>query len=324
LKVYDALFNLKNKGITLIYVSHKLDEVFKLCDSATILRDGKFINSVKISDITERELIKLMVGRDVSAFAVRQRPQLQTKEVVLEVENLTKTGVFNDISFHLKKGEILGLSGLVGSKRTDVVRALFGADHYDEGTIKINGHSVKINSCMDGLKAGIGLIPEDRKRQGFLKNFNNSDNIAITTVPKFSKNGLINEKLKLENAQHFIDKLNLNPKNAEYLTKDLSGGNQQKVVLAKWLSSDVDIIILDEPTKGVDIGAKYEIYKILEELVMNGKSIIMVSSELPEIIGLCDRVIVMREGLIMKELVNENLDEEILLQYAMGVNENVS
>lgn len=322
--LYEVLFNLKNKGITLIYVSHKLDEVFKLCDSATILRDGKFINTVKISDITERELIKLMVGRDVSAFAVRQRPQLQTTEVVLEVENLTKNGVFNDISFYLKKGEILGLSGLVGSKRTDVVRALFGADHYDEGTIKINGHTVKINSCMDGLKAGIGLIPEDRKRQGFLKNFNNSDNIAITTVPKFSKNGLINEKLKLENAQHFIDKLNLNPKNAEYLTKDLSGGNQQKVVLAKWLSSDVDIIILDEPTKGVDIGAKYEIYKILEELVMNGKSIIMVSSELPEIIGLCDRVIVMREGLIMKELVNENLDEEILLQYAMGVNENVS
>lgn len=323
----EALFKiineLKNNGITILYVSHRLNEIFEICDRATVLRDGTFIETLDIANISKEELIRYMVGRDVAAYAVRTKPSNMTENIVLEVENLSINGVYEPITFHLKQGEILGFAGLVGAKRTDVVRTIFGADKKDSGTIKIKGKTVEIKSPTHALKHGIGLIPENRKTQGFIKNFDNAKNIGIASLDKFMKYGFISYRMLNENCNNYMKEIDLNPKDPNYLTNDLSGGNQQKVILSKWLSSEADILILDEPTKGVDVGAKAEIYRVLEDLIVRGKSIIIVSSELPEVIGLCDRVIVMREGKKITEMNKADLNEERILQYAMGVSENV-
>lgn len=315
--LFSIIRELKQNGITIIYVSHRLDEIFELADRVIVLRDGKFIAAHQVSQINRAKLIQNMVGRDVSAFAVRHRPRRQTSDVVLEVSNLSVEPYFRNVSFKLHKGEILGFSGLVGSKRTDVVRAIFGADRKTTGEVLVNGKKREIKSPVDGLKTGIGLIPENRKTEGFVKNLVNADNVALPSLSKFSRFGLLNHRLKRANCEHFISETNLHPSDPNYHTEQLSGGNQQKVVLAKWLSTDVDILIFDEPTKGVDVGAKAEIYRLLEDLVAQGKSIIMVSSELPEIIGMSDRVIVMNEGRIVTELNHSELTEERILHHAM-------
>lgn len=316
--LFEIIKELQDNGITIIYVSHRLDEIFKIADRATILRDGKFVDTLNIKEVTREQLIKKMVGRDVSAFAVRNNDRQYKEEIVLRVENLTRNDVFEAVSFELRKGEILGFAGLVGSKRTDVVRAIFGADKKSSGQIYYKGKKVEITSTKQALKIGIGLIPENRKTQGFIKGFTNSSNVGLTCMDKFTKNGFVNHNKKDKNCEHFIAQMNLNPKDPHYFTANLSGGNQQKVVIAKWLSTEVDILILDEPTKGVDVGAKAEIYRLLEELVAKGKSIIMVSSELPEIIGMSDRVVIMHEGRKIKELNYDELSEEKILNYAMG------
>lgn len=310
--------NLKMQGITILYISHRIDEIFKVSDRVTVLRDGKYVNTFETKEITSKILIKNMVGRDVSAFAVRNQKRCATKEVVLEVKNLTKNGVFKDISFNLHKGEILGFFGLVGSKRTDVMRSIFGADKINNGIIHIHGKEVSIKNPQQAVENNLALIPEDRKKQGFVKELNNAENIALSCLKKFTKHGFIDHRKKVENSEHFIEEMNLNPKNPYYKTFNLSGGNQQKVVIAKWLSTEAEILILDEPTKGVDVGAKAEIYRLLEELVAQGKSIIMVSSELPEIIGMSDRVIIMNEGIKQKELDHTEFSEELILNYAIG------
>ncbi|MGI6641493.1 MAG: sugar ABC transporter ATP-binding protein [Limnochordia bacterium] len=316
--LFEIIRELKANGITIIYVSHRLDEIFELADSVTILRDGRFIGTHMIADITRDQLIKEMVGRDVSAFAVRKRPRRFTEEVVLEVKGLSVEPTFRDVSFKLRKGEILGFAGLVGSKRTDVVRAIFGADQKTSGEVYLGGKKVEIATPEQGLAHGIGLIPENRKTQGFVKTLNNADNMALASLNKFTRRGFISYPAKWDNCRTLGEATNLNTLDPEYLTEQLSGGNQQKVVLAKWLSSDADILIFDEPTKGVDVGAKEEIYALIEDLVEQGKSIIMVSSELPEIIGMSDRVLVMSEGRIVKKLDHTELTEERILYYAMG------
>ncbi|WP_058309029.1 sugar ABC transporter ATP-binding protein [Gracilibacillus massiliensis] len=323
--LFKIINELKNDGMTIIYVSHRLEEIFEICDRASILRDGKFVDSLSVSDITKEELIKKMVGRDVSSFAVRNKQGLvKDDEVVLEVENLTLSNVFENISFQLKKGEILGFSGLVGSKRTDVLRTVFGAEKKTSGSIKLNGKEVNIASPEKAVQLGIGLIPENRKTQGFVKYFDNANNIGLTKLEKFTKFGLLQHNKKTKNCEHYVNEINLRPVDPHYMTVNLSGGNQQKVVISKWLSSDAEVLILDEPTKGVDVGAKAEIYRVLEELLEKGKSIIIISSELPEVLGMSDRIIVMREGKKVKELDNKQLTEEDILQYAMGVNNHES
>ncbi|WP_156286106.1 sugar ABC transporter ATP-binding protein [Oceanivirga salmonicida] len=311
---------LKKNGITILYVSHRIEEIFTLCDRITILRDGKYINTFNVKDINKNELIKNMVGRDMSLFANRGNERFIKDEIVLEVKNLTVNNKFKDINFVLKKGEILGFSGLVGSKRTDIVRCLFGADKKDSGEIFINGKKVDIKTPKDAVKNKIGLIPENRKTQGFIKDFSNSSNIVITAVDKLINYFMINYDKKKQNSEQLMNKLRVQPKDIDHKTFNLSGGNQQKIVISKWLFADADIIILDEPTKGIDVGAKSEIYKLMENLVKNGKSIIMISSELPEIIGLSDRVIVFNEGKQIKELMYTELNEEKILYYAMGGN----
>lgn len=316
--LFKIINDLKSKGITVIYVSHRLDEIFKIADRATILRDGKYISTVNISDITKEKLIQSMIGREVSTYAVRHRPSRVQDEVVLKVENLTLNGVFENVSFELKKGEILGFYGLIGSKRTDVMRVIFGADKKSSGEIYVKGRKVNIKSPKNALYYGIGLIPENRRTEGFVKTMTNADNIGLASLDKFLNKGFVNHSKKVENAKYFLYELDINPKDPEYLTQNLSGGNQQKVILAKWLSTYVDILIFDEPTKGVDVGAKAEIYKLLEDLVEKGKSIIMVSSELSEVIGMSDRVMVMHEGKLVKQLNREELTEEKILHYAIG------
>lgn len=316
--LFSLIKKLKSSGMTILYVSHRLDEIFEIADRVTILRDGAFVGTYETKDINRQILIKNMVGRDVSAFAQRLQKRVFSNETVLEVKNLSKSEIFENISFSLKKGEILGFSGLVGAKRTDVMRTLFGASRPSSGEIFISGKKVQINSPRAAIQHGIALIPEDRKTQGIIKNLSNEDNIGITSIDEYIHYGIINHSEKRKNCENFIEKFSLYPPEPTYITSQLSGGNQQKVVLARWLSTQAEIIILDEPTKGIDVGAKAEIYQLLEELVHDGKSIILVSSELPEIIGMCDRAVVMHEGKKTAEVEFKDMSEEVLLHYAMG------
>lgn len=316
--LFEIIAELKAKGATIIYVSHRMDEIFKITDRCTILRDGRYIDTVVTSQVDKESLIKKMVGRDVEMFARRNKPsRTQPDNKVLEVIGLTKKGVYEDINFHLCKGEILGFYGLVGAKRTEVMRALFGADKYDQGKIIINHKEVIIKSPKAAIKLKIGLIPENRKTQGFIYEFSNAENIALTDPDKFKKFGLTSLGMKIENCTEIGKIVNLKPSDPLFKTVNLSGGNQQKVVLAKWLSANVDIMIFDEPTKGIDVGAKAEIYNLMESLVEQGKSIIIVSSEQPEVIGMSDRLLIMHNGKIVKELTRDEFDEQRIVTYAL-------
>ena len=315
--LFQIIHELKQKGITIIYVSHKLDEIFLIADRATVLRDGHFIGTYQISEINKEQLIRSMVGRDVSSYAVRLAPACIREEELLRVEKLC-AAVFEDISFSLHRGEILGFAGLVGSGRTDIMRALFGADPVRSGKIFLGGKPTHIHHPEQALQHGIGLLPENRKAQGFVRLMSNADNMGLASLKRFTKWLLVNHKKKRENCMHYIDEMGLTPRDPDYLVSDLSGGNQQKVVLAKWLSTGAEILIFDEPTKGIDVGAKAEIYRLMEALVAQGKGIIMVSSELPEVIGMSDRVVVMHEGRIAAILPRQELNEEIILTFAMG------
>ncbi len=315
--LFKIIRQLKRDGITIIYVSHRLEEIFEITDRATILRDGSYIGTFVTAEIDKKFLIRQMVGRDVASFATRHKPSQKTDKVVLEVDKLSREGEFSNISFKLYAGEILGFAGLVGAKRTEVVRAIFGADRADSGTIKVKGEVVDITSPSEGLDAGIALLPENRKTEGVIKYLTNADNMAMASLKQFGS-VFVNHKIKTDSCRQFMEKIDVNPKDPNYITSNLSGGNQQKIVLAKWLASDADIIIFDEPTKGIDIGAKAEIYALLEEMVAAGKSIIIVSSELPEVLGMSDRILIMHAGRIVKEGVPSELSEEEILSYAIG------
>lgn len=315
-KLFGIIRELKASGITILYVTHRMGELAQIADRATILRDGRYIETCEIATTTREMLIRSMVGRDVSAFAVRNQPHLFTDEVVLEVENLAGDK-FKDVSFTLRRGEILSFSGLIGAGRTEVMRVLFGADKRRGGTVRLNGREVRAKTPQQALKNGISLIPENRKAEGFIDVFNVAMNMAIASLQKFRRLCFINYKALYQNARHFIEVMHLSPPDPEYMTLNLSGGNQQKVIVAKWLSTDSDILIFDEPTKGIDVGAKSEIYNLMETLAAQGKAIIMVSSELPEVIGMSDRVAVMREGRLVTILQRDELSEETILHYAM-------
>lgn len=315
---FKTVEKLKAKGVTILYVSHRLNEIFKICDRVTVFLDGSYVNTFDAKTITKEKLIHSMVGRNVEMFAQRKMPKLYKEEVALKVENLSKPGIFSNINFEVRRGEIFGLYGLVGSKRTDVVRAIFGAEDNVSGNIYVNGEKVNINSPYDAIRNGIGLVPEERKSQGFVKVFNNAENITLTDIGRYINKLLINDKKKNNSASGYIKKLNVQPLDSKKMTATLSGGNQQKVVIAKWLHCNSEILILDEPTKGIDVGAKEEIYNLLEELVSQGKTVIIVSSELPEIIGLCDTVMVMSEGKQIKIVKDELINEKEILKYALG------
>lgn len=317
-RLLKIIMELKSQGITILYITHRLDEVFAIADRASILRDGNYITTLNRRETSKEEMIRYMVGRDVSAYAVRKKPRCVSGEIVLKVKDLCKAGVFEHISFELHRGEILSFAGLVGSKRTDVMRAIFGADPYTKGEISIKGKKAEIKMPKDALRYSLGLIPENRKTQGFVKNFTNADNMALASMSRFCMKGFVIKKRILDNCMFYTGEMNLHPADPHYLTENLSGGNAQKVIIAKWMTTDADIIIFDEPTKGIDVGAKAEIYRLMEDLVARGKAIIMVSSELPEVMGMSDRVVVMREGKIRGFLNRDELKEEVIMSFAMG------
>ena len=320
--LFKIIRELKESGITIIYVSHRLEEIFQICDRATILRDGVYITTLEVGKITRETLIRHMVGRDVNAVASRMRESCVQDEVVLRVEGLGRKGVFEDISFELKKGEILGFAGLVGAGRTEVMRAIFGADAKHTGTICLKGKEVNIRNTQDALRLGIGLLPEERKTQGFVNMMTNIDNTALSSIEKYLTNRFVDDRKKRKNYLKYENELNINPKKPDYLTQNMSGGNQQKIILARWMSTNVDILIFDEPTKGVDVAAKAEIYRLMEDIVHSGKSIIVVSSELPEVMGISDRMVIMCEGKKTGELQKEEFAEQVILNYAMGGKDN--
>ncbi len=317
--LFQIIKELKENGVTIIYISHRMDEIFRISDRASVLRDGQYIGTYKTADISKEDLIKKMIGRDVAMFAKRLKPcQADMTEVVLDVKNLNRNGKFHDISFQVHKGEILGFFGLVGAQRTEVMQCIFGGDQMTSGQIMIHGKRIVNRSPREAIRNGFALLPENRKQQGFISVYTNSQNIALPSLKRFLKGIFIDKEKIREETMRVGRQVQLKPEDPDFLTSHLSGGNQQKVIVAKWLVSNADIIIFDEPTKGIDVGAKAEIYAIMEELVENGKSVIMVSSELPELSGISDRIIVMCEGRITGEFEREEFSEDTILTCALG------
>lgn len=312
--LFQLIRRLKAEGVSIIYISHRLEEVFEIADTMTVFRDGSMIATKPISQTNPRELIHMMVGRDLSD----SYPDTSniSDEIVLEARDLFNEKV-KHASFYLKKGEILGLSGLVGAGRTELARILFGADPY-LGDIYVKGKKAKIRNPRDAVRLGISLLPEDRKTQGLILKMGIDVNITLTTLHSISKRGWIYSEKETELIHKYVETLKIKTPSMKQTVNHLSGGNQQKVILAKWLACETDIIIFDEPTRGIDVGAKTEVYELMHDLVMRGKSIIMISSELPELIGMSNRVIVMHEGVIVGELNKGELEQERLLEIASG------
>lgn len=310
---FKIIERLKAEKVTIIFISHRLEEVFQICDRVSVFCDGKYIITKDVTDITKKELITYMVGRELSDdYPV---PNREIGEVVLDVENLTNKNVRN-ISFKLRKGEILGFGGLVGAGRTELVRALYGADPILSGDIRILGKNYLPKSPKDGLNAGIGLIPEDRKAQGCVLSLPIRENIVYSILKRISKLSVIRSKDEEAYVSRYIKEMNIKTPSAEQLVKNLSGGNQQKVVLAKAMATDCEVLIFDEPTRGIDVGAKQEIYGLICKLAEAGKSIIMISSEMPELIGMSDRIIVMSNGEIAGELDRSEYSQTRILEIA--------
>ncbi len=315
-KLFKVIENLRKNGITIIYISHKLDEIFSICDTVTVMRDGEVVDTRPVSEYTPEQIIECMVGRSVDMKYPKRSVTLG--EEILSVNRITRDGIIRDISFNLHKGEILGIAGLVGSGRTELAEAIFGAEKYDSGVIMVNGRKVVIHSTNEGKKHGIGLLTEDRKETGLVLTYDIIRNITITNLSKIKKGPFISAVKEKKLAAQYCNELNIKTPSTKQLAINLSGGNQQKVVFAKWLFSDVDILILDEPTRGIDVGAKYEIYLLMNQLVERGKSIILISSELPEVLGMSDRVIVLSEGMKKGELSSEHATPEAVMSMAIS------
>ena len=316
-RLFDLIRGLKAKGISIIYISHKMDEIFRISDTITVLRDGQYIDTRPAYEMDHDTLVKLMVGREISQLFPSSNAV--KGEVSLEVEGLTKEGVFEDISFKVRSGEILGVAGLMGAGRSEVLETIFGLRAADSGSIKINGRQVRVGSPADAIHHRLALITEDRQQTGLNLKGSVKDNITLIDLKNFSRFGqVIDSKKENAAADAAIAELRIKTRNRNQKVRTLSGGNQQKVVLAKWLLNEPQIIILDEPTRGIDIGAKSEIYKVIAQLAAAGKTIIMISSELEEIMGLCDRAIVLAHGKIMAEFARDAFCQEEILKAAMG------
>ncbi|WP_018247305.1 sugar ABC transporter ATP-binding protein [Orenia marismortui] len=315
-RLFAVICDLKNKGVSIIYISHHLDELIEIGDRVSVLRDGEHVATDDVDNIDKDQIIRWMVGRDLTNSYPERT--VTTGEVVLKIRNLSSEGVLNNINFSLHKGEILGIAGLVGAGRTELVRALYGADPKDTGEVYLNDQLINVESPKDSIEHGIGLLPEDRKQQGVVLGQSIKNNITLAKIDKVTKKLLIDNGKEREEVQRYIDDLGVKTPSQEMLARNLSGGNQQKVVLAKWMFTDSNILIFDEPTRGIDVGAKYEIYELMNRLTEQGKSIIMISSELPEIIGMSDRVLVMHKGRISSIYENKDLNQEKIMKSAAG------
>lgn len=317
--LFEIMRNLKSKGKSIIFVSHRLEEVFAISDRITVYRDGRYIDTLEEETATRTNLIKLMTGRDLSQGIKNQLQVAREGTPVLSVRNLCGANKrFANISFDLYQGEILGFAGLVGSGRTETMRAIFGADKLKSGEIYLQGKKVEIKSPGQAKEWGMALIPEDRKGQGMVPILSNMDNVGLGSYGALARMGILSDSTVKDNAEKYMEAVHVRPMDPKLSTENLSGGNQQKIVIAKWLSVKAKIIIMDEPTRGIDVGAKDEIYHLMLELVKNGASIIMISSELPEVLSMSNRVIVLHEGHMAGELTREEATEGKVLDYAMG------
>lgn len=314
--LFSIIAKLKAKGVTVIYISHRMDEVFQITERVTVLRDGQYVTTINTADTNRQQLVNLMVGRELNEnFPTRKTP---VGDVILEAKKLTGNSVEN-ISFRLHRGEVLGFAGLVGSGRSETMELICGVKKMDSGEVWMNGQKMHINSPASAIEHGIGLIPEDRKEQGVILFNTVKFNTSLSAAHKLTKFGFISGKKNKEMAEKYRETLRIKVPHIDQMVVNLSGGNQQKVVLAKTLAADPDVIIFDEPTKGIDVGAKQEIYNLMNELVAQGKAIIMVSSDMEEILGMSDRIIVLHEGLVSGELRREEFSQERVLHLASGL-----
>ena len=313
--LFDIIEKLKNQGVAIVYISHKMDEIFKVADTITILRDGKLIDTKPASDLNSQKLINLMVGREISELFPNEN--IDKGKVMISVKNLGRKNVFQDINFEVKAGEVLGLAGLVGAGRSEIVRAIYGLESFDAGSVEIDGEVVKMNSPLDAIKHGIGFVSEDRKAVGIVPQLSIKENISLSSLQIFSQFGFINSEKETESTEKSYQDLKIKASGLGQKVINLSGGNQQKVVIAKVLMSNPKIIILDEPTRGIDVGAKFEIYKLINTLKAKGLAIILISSEMPEILGLSDRILVLSQGKQKAILSKSEASQEKVMQYAV-------
>lgn len=315
--LFKLIKSLREKGVSIVYISHRMEEIFELCDRITVLRDGTYVGTEYIKDIDMDDIVRMMIGREIGERFPKREGVTIGKEM-LRVEGLTKTKSFENINFSVKAGEVLGVSGLMGAGRTEIMQAIFGNLPYESGKIFIEGGEVKIKCAQDAINAGIGFITEDRKTEGLLLEKSISDNISLANLGKISKNGVLSKAKEKEIVDKGIKEFRIKCFGPDHECNNLSGGNQQKVVFAKWVYTDPKILILDEPTRGVDIGAKKEIYSVINDLAAKGVAVIMVSSELPEVLGMSDRVMVVHEGHITGIIDAAEADQEKVMTLATG------
>lgn len=315
-KLFGIIRSLKTKGVSFIYISHRLEELFSICDRLTVLRDGEYIGTANVRDLSFNQVVSMMVGREIGDRFPRK--DTAPGETILQVNNLGRGKAFRNVSFSVRKGEIFGIAGLMGAGRTELVRALFGAEPAETGTIQLKGKNVSITSPLDAMNLGMGLVTEDRKAEGLFLDFSIEFNIAAANFDHLAKAGFVHPATIRDFAEQFTQSLRIKTPSVDVPVSNLSGGNQQKVVVAKWLGRSPEILVLDEPTRGVDVGAKREIYEIMTKLAAQGVAIIMVSSELPEVVGMSDRVLVMRQG-EQAGILEENITQERIMALATGV-----
>jgi rhamnose transport system ATP-binding protein len=317
-RLFTIVRRLRARGVSILFVSHRLDEVFELCDRATVFRDGRHVITTATSALTTADLVRHMVGRAVSLFPRVESP---TGDVLLEVKGLTRSGVFRDVGFTVRAGEIVGFAGLVGAGRTEVARVLFGIDQRDGGEILLRGRAVSFGSPSAAMHAGIAYLPEDRHQEGLVLDFSIAQNVTLPILPRLFPRFLVRASAERKVANDYTEQFNVRMTGVDQLVGALSGGNQQKVVLAKWLASKPSILILDEPTRGIDIGAKVEVHRIISELAASGLGIILISSDLPEVLAMSDRILVLHEGRISAEIPRERATEERVMFAATGSRE---
>lgn len=315
--LFDIIRDLKSKGIGVIYISHRLDEVFEIADRVTVLRDGQHVGDALVREIDRQTMIEMMVGREIKREFPKEPHPIGDPRLV--VRDLNRGNDVKNVSFDVRRGEILGFTGLVGAGRTEMARLIFGADLAEVGTISLDGKTLDIRSPRDAIRAGICLLTEDRKSQGLVLGLSVRENFALPNLTELATAGFVDQNLERDSFAQFVDTLQIKTPHHEQLAKNLSGGNQQKVVLAKWLQRNAEVIIFDEPTRGIDVGAKYEIYLLMNKLAQQGKAIIMISSELPEVLGMSDRIVVMHEGRITGEIEDvQAATQQQLMELAVG------
>jgi ribose transport system ATP-binding protein len=315
--LFEVIKDLASHGIAILYISHRLDEIFRIADRVTVMRDGKVVTTVPVDELDEQELVRLMVGRDIENLY--PKPAVEVGEAVLRVEGLNRGTVLEDCSFEVRAGEILGFAGLVGVGRTELARAVFGADPVDSGRVVLDGREIQIRSPMAAIDAGIGYLTEDRKGEGLALQLGIDQNVTLATLPAWV--GLLNLGTERQTAQHRVDQLGIQTPSVRRRVQTLSGGNQQKVVVARWLETKARVLFFDEPTRGIDVGAKAEMFRLIGDQAKDGHAVVLISSYLPELLAMCDRILVMHDGRVAGILPREEFSEERIMALATGTEE---